>query len=82
MVGDLYRAAAVAHALDELDLTELVPSDAPQSANRLATWAGLLALAAPHRAPDEPLSATVRRLLGENMAVRAIFILILQEPNQ
>ncbi len=82
VVGDLYRAAAIAHALDALDLAELVPPDAPQAANRLATWAGLLDLAAPHRAPGEPLSATVRRLLAENMAVRALFLLILQEPKQ
>lgn len=82
VVGDLYRAAAIAHALDALDLTELVPRDAPQASNRLAAWVGLLDLAAPHRAPDESLSATVRRLLGENVAVRALFVLILQEPDQ
>lgn len=80
VVSDLYRAAAIAHALDALDLTELVPTEAHQAANRLATWAALLELVAPHRAPDEPLSTTVRRLLGENLAVRALFILILQEP--
>jgi len=82
IVGNLYRAAAIAHAIDALDLTELVPLDAPQASNRHAAWVGLLDLVAPHRAPLEPLSATVRRLLGTNMAVRALFVLILQEPKQ
>lgn len=82
IVGDLYRAAAIAHALDELDITELVPRDAHQAYNRLATWSGLLQLVAPHREPLERLSATVRRRLGTNMAVRALFVLILQEPKQ
>jgi hypothetical protein len=80
IVSDLYRAAAIAHALDALDLTELVPPEAHEAANRLATWAALLELVAPLRATNEHLNATVRRLLGENLAVRALFILILQEP--
>lgn len=81
MVVDLcYRAAAIAHALDTLDLGELVPPDAPDAANRLATWASLLDLADAHRAPGERLNATVRRLLGANLAVRVLFLLILQEP--
>ncbi len=82
IVGDLYRAASIAHAIDALDLTELVPRDAHQAYNRLTAWSDLLRLVAPHRAPLEPLSATVRRLLGNNMAVRALFVLILQEPKQ
>ena len=81
MVVDLcYRAAAIAHALDTLDLGELVPLDAPDAANRLATWAALLELVEPHRAPGEHLNATLRRLLGANLAVRVTFLLLLQEP--
>lgn len=80
VVGDLYRAAAIAHALDTLDFGELVPPDAPDAANRLATWAALLDLADAHRAPGERLNATLRRLLGANLAVRVLFILLLQEP--
>ncbi|MCK6570167.1 hypothetical protein L6V77_03550 [Myxococcota bacterium] len=81
MVVDLcYRAAAIAHALDTLDLGELVPPDAPDAANRLSTWAALLSLVEPHRALGERLNATLRRLLGENLAVRVTFLLILQEP--
>lgn len=80
VVDYCYRAAAIAHALDTLDLAELVPHDAPDAANRLATWAALLDLAEPHRAPGERLNATVRRLLGHNFAVRVLFLLILQEP--
>ena len=81
MVVDLcYRAAAIAHALDTLSLDELVPNDAPHADHRLATWAALLELVEPHRAPGERLSATLRRLLGENLAVRVTFLLILQEP--
>lgn len=82
IVRDLYRAASIAHALDTLDLGELVPTEAHQADNRLATWTALLDLAAPHRLPNETLSAAVRRLLGENLAARALFILILQEPRQ
>jgi hypothetical protein len=81
MVVDLcYRAAAIATALDSLSLDDLVPPDAPDAANRRATWAALLELVEPHRAPDEPFNATVRRLLGANLAVRVTFLLILQEP--
>lgn len=81
VVGDLYRAASIATAIDALDLGELVPLDAPDAANRLATWGSLLELVEPHRAPGEHLSATVRRLLHANLAVRVTFLLILQEPN-
>lgn len=80
VVATLYRAAAIAHALDALDLGELVPPDAPQAAHRRSTWAALLELARPHRAPDEELRDTVRRLLSENVAARAIYLLLLQEP--
>lgn len=75
-----YRAAAIACALDSLDLGELVPLDAPDAANRRATWAALLELVAPHRAPDEQLRDAVRRLLSENVAAAALYLLLLQEP--
>lgn len=81
MVVDLcYRAAAIAHALDTLDLGELVPPDAPHAANRRAAWAALLELVEPHRAPDEQLNTALRRLVGQNLALRCCFLLILQEP--
>jgi hypothetical protein len=81
MVVDLcYRAAAIAHSLDTLDLGELVPPDAPDATNRREAWNALLQLVEPHRAPDEPLNAALRRLLGQNLAVRVTFLLILQEP--
>jgi hypothetical protein len=80
VVDHCYRAAAIATALDTLDLGELVPIDAPDAANRLATWAALLDLADAHRAPGERLNATVRRLLRDNLALRVVFILVLQEP--
>ena len=80
VVDHCYRAAAIAHALDTLELDELVPFDAPDAANRRAAWGDLLLLIAPHRALGEPLAATFRRLLGSNLAVRVAFLLILQEP--
>lgn len=81
MVVDLcYRAAAIAHALDTLDLGELVPPDAPHAVNRRAAWAALLELVEPHRAPGEPLNVALRRLLHANLAVRVTFLLVLQEP--
>ena len=80
VVDSCYRAAAIAHALDTLDLSELVPFDAPDAALRRAAWADLLQLVAPHRASDEPLNVAVRRLLGANLAVRVLFVLLLQEP--
>jgi hypothetical protein len=80
VVDHCYRAAAIATAVDTLDLSELVPIDAPDAANRLATWASLLDLCDAHRAPCENLNAAVRRLLRVNLAVRVVFILILQEP--
>ena len=80
IVATLYRAAGVAHLLETLDITELVPSDQPSASLRYTTWAAMLELAQPHRAPDEELRDTVRRLLSENVAARAIYLLILQEP--
>ena len=82
VVDIFYRAAAIAHALDTLSLDELVPIDAPDAANRLSTWAALLELVEPNRAPGERLRDAVRRLLTENVAARAIYLLILQEPKQ
>jgi hypothetical protein len=80
VVESCYRAAAIAHALDTLDLGELVPLDAPHAALRRAAWASLLELVEPHRAPDEPLNSALRRLLGANLALRCCFLLLLQEP--
>jgi len=80
VVDIFYRAAAIATAIDTLSLGELVPIDAPDAANRLSTWAALLELARPHRAPDEELRDTVRRLLTENVGARAIYLLLIQEP--
>lgn len=80
VVAIFYRASGVAHLLDTLDLGELVRHDAPEAANRRATWAALLELVTPHRAPDEELRDTVRRLLIENVAARAVYLLLLQEP--
>jgi hypothetical protein len=77
VVAALYRAAAIATALETLDITDLVPTDERHAALRRAAWAGLLDLAEPHRRADETLRATVRRLLGENLAARAIFLTIL-----
>ena len=81
-VNACYRAAAIAHALDALDLTELVPADAPDAAARRAAWADLLRLVEPHALPGELLPSTLRRVLGENLAARALWILLLQEPNR
>lgn len=80
VVATLYRAAGVAHLLETLDITELVPSDQPNARLRYLTWAALVALARPHRASDEELRDAVRRLLNENVACRAIYLLLLQEP--
>jgi hypothetical protein len=80
IVATLYRAAGVAHLLETLDITELVPSEQSNASLRYTTWAALLELARPHRAPDEELRDTVRRLLSENVAARAVYLLILQEP--
>ncbi len=78
VVDIFYRAAGVAHALDTLDLTELVPHDQPNADLRHKTWAALLQLAAPHRVPGEALRDTVQRLVCENAAARAIYLLIVQ----
>src|SRR5262245_20479375 len=80
VVATLYRAAAVAHLLDTLDITELVPSDQLNASLRYVAWAALIELAGPHRKPDEELRDTVRRLLSTNAAARAVYLLILQEP--
>ncbi|HKX46981.1 MAG TPA: hypothetical protein VJP77_09790 [Planctomycetota bacterium] len=81
VVDIFYRAAAISHALETLDLSELVPTDAPDAANRLSAWASLLELVEPNRAPGERLRDTVRRLLSDNVAARALYLLILiQEP--
>lgn len=80
VVDLFYRAAGIAHALDTLDLTELVPADQPNADLRCSTWAALLDLAAPHRAPGEQLRDTVQRLLRENVAARTVYLLILQGP--
>jgi len=77
VVDIFYRAASVAHALETLDLAELVPLDEPDATHRRATWAALLELVRPHRAPDEELRDTVRRLLSESVACAAIYLLIL-----
>lgn len=73
----LYRAAAIARALDDLDPTDLIPSDA---AERRAAWADLLRLIEPHAFAGESLSRTLRRLLRDNLAARALWLLILQSP--
>ncbi|MCK6445976.1 MAG: hypothetical protein L6Q99_06245 [Planctomycetes bacterium] len=80
VVSTLYRAAGVAHLLETLDITELVPSDQPNARLRYLTWAAFLELVRPHRAQDEDYTDTVRRLLNGNVAARAIYLLLLQEP--
>ncbi len=74
-VDVLYRAAACARALDDLDASELIPSDAPAPR---AAWTDLLALVAPHARPGETLPETLRRMLRDNLAARALWILLLQ----
>lgn len=78
VVDIFYRAANIAHALDTLDLTELVPADRPNAHLRHLAWAALLELVEPHRASGEELPATVRRLVGSNAAARAVYLLIIQ----
>ncbi len=73
-----YRAAAIARAFDDLDPTDLIPSDAPDAAERRAAWTDLLRLIEPHARVGEPLSVTLRRILRENLAARSIYLLILQ----
>lgn len=82
VIGACYRAAAIASLLDDLDITDLVPNDAPDAETRRLAWAGLLRLIEPHALPNELLAATFRRVLSENLAVRAMYLLLLQEPNQ
>ena len=76
----LYRAAAIARALDDLDPSELIPGDEPDATTRRAAWHDLLLLVEPHALPGETLPSTLRRVLGENLAARAIYLLILQTP--
>jgi hypothetical protein len=78
ITGIFYHAAGVAHLLETLDITELVPSDRPNASLRYTTWASMLELVRPHRAPDEELRDTVRRLLNENASARALWILIVE----
>lgn len=75
----LYRAAAIAKALDDLDPSDLIPADA--DARRIA-WDDLLRLVEPHALPGEPLPRTLRRMLRDNLACRALWLLLLQEPIQ
>jgi hypothetical protein len=75
-----YRAAAIARAFDDLDPRDLIPSDAPDAAERRAAWTDLLRLIEPHAFAGEPLSRTLRRLLRDNLAARALWLLILQTP--
>lgn len=82
LVGACYRAAAIASLLDDLDPDELLPADAPDTSARRAAWADLLRLVGPHATPGESLPTTLRRVLGENLAARTVYILLLQEPNQ
>lgn len=78
VVDIFYRAAGVAHALDTLDLTELVPLDRPNADLRHKTWNALLQLVSPHRAPDEALQDTLQRVVCENAAARAVYLLVVQ----
>jgi len=75
-----YRAAAIARAFDDLDPTDLIPSDAPDAPERRAAWADLLRLVEPHARVGESPSSTLRRLLRDNLAARSIYLLILQTP--
>ena len=75
----LYRAAAIAKALDDLDPSDLIPADAD---TRRIAWADLLRLVEPHALPGEALPSTLRRMLRDNLACRALWLLLLQEPNQ
>jgi len=75
----LYRAAAIAKALDDLDPSDLIPADA--DARRVA-WDDLLCLVDPHGLPGETPPSTLRRMLRDNLACRALWLLLLQEPNQ
>ena len=76
----LYRAAAIARALDDLDPSDLIPMDEPDADVRRLAWADLLRLVEPHALPGEPLSSTLRRMLRDNLAARSIYLLILQTP--
>lgn len=82
VVGACYRAAAIASLLDDLDPDELLPEDAPDVGAYRRAWADFLKLIAPHGRPGEPLPTTLRRLLGENVAACAMYVLLLQESNQ
>jgi hypothetical protein len=82
IVSACYRAAAIASLLDDLDPDELLPADAPDTSARRAAWADLLRLVEPHALPDESLPTALRRVLGDNLAARALLLLLLQEPNQ
>lgn len=75
-----YRAAAIARAFDDLDPSDLIPSDAPDAPTRRAAWDDLLRLIEPHAFASEPLPRTLRRLLRDNLAARALWLLILQTP--
>lgn len=79
-VDVLYRAAAIARAFDDLDPTDLIPSDDPDACERRAAWDDLLRLIEPHAFASEPLPRTLRRLLRDNIAARALWLLILQTP--
>lgn len=74
----LYRAAAIARALDDLDPSDLIPVDEPDADARRIAWADLLRLVEPHGLPSETLPSTLRRMLRENLAARSIYLLILQ----
>ncbi len=76
----LYRAAAIARALDDLDPSDLIPMDEPDADARRIAWADLLRLVEPHALPGEPLPSTLRRMLRDNLAARSIYLLILQAP--
>jgi len=82
IVEACYRAAAIASLLDDLDPDELLPADASDTSARRAAWADLLRLVEPHARSGELLPFTLRRVLGENLAARTVYILLLQEPNQ
>jgi hypothetical protein len=81
-VDACYRAAAITRLLDGLDPSELMPAGAPGADARRDTWADLLRLLAPHARAGEALPATLRRMLGENVAALAVWLLLLQEPHR
>lgn len=81
-VDACYRAAAIAQLVDDLDPSELMPDDAPDVGARRAAWTDLLRLVEPHARKGESLPITLRRVLGENLAARTVYILLLKEPKQ